>query len=178
MIRAIQSEDAGPISAIYNHYVANTIITFEEAPVSVEEISRRVARVSNEFPWLVIDIEGRVAGYAYASEWNERSAYRYSVQSTIYLAPDHVGKGVGTELMLALIEQLRRRPIHEVIAGVALPNDASTRLHEKLGFKKVAHFREVGYKCGGWIDVGYWQLRLGNVPIKSLQATPAVAPVT
>jgi phosphinothricin acetyltransferase len=101
-----------------------------------------------------------VQGFAYASKWKGRCAYRYSVESTAYLADCSTGRGIGTRLYEALFTELRKSKMHVVMAGIALPNDASIALHEKLGFEKVAHFREVGWKFGKWIDVGYWQLLL------------------
>src|SRR5690606_39143142 len=99
-------------------------------------------------------------GYAYAARWKGRCAYRYSVESTIYLDLGARRGGIGTVLYAALLERLRSRGYHAVIGGIALPNDASVRLHEQLGFRKVAHFPEVGFKLGRWVDVGYWQIIL------------------
>ena len=99
-------------------------------------------------------------GYAYATPWRVRSAYRFSVESSVYVSPDHPRKGVGTRLYRQLIDELRARGLHMVIGGIAQPNEASVALHEAMGFKKVAHFSEVGMKFGRWIDVGYWELKL------------------
>ena len=99
-------------------------------------------------------------GYASATKWKGRSAYRFSVETTIYLAPHSVGKRIGTELYRHLLDQLRDLGLHTAIGGVALPNPASVALHEKCGFRKVAHFGEVGFKFGKWIDVAYWQVSL------------------
>lgn len=161
LIRAATPDDAVPIARIYNHYIANDIATFEEDPVDADIMAARMAEVAgNSLPWLVADIDGWIAGYAYAGRWKARSAYRFSVESTVYLDPHSVHRGVGTELYRALIAELRARNIHAVIGGVSLPNDASARLHEKMGFGKIAQFEQVGYKFGKWIDVGYWQLLL------------------
>lgn len=113
-------------------------------------------------PWLVAEAEGVVAGYAYATKWRVRHAYRFSVESSVYLAPASAGQGIGTMLYRALLDRLRDGGFHLAIGGIALPNAASIALHEKLGFEKVAQFREVGFKFGRWTDVGYWQLSLGN----------------
>ncbi len=161
MIRPVSVADAGAMARIYNHYVSNTIITFEEITVSAEEMAARIAEIdADSLPWLVLEEAGRLVGYAYASKWKTRSAYRYSVEVTVYLAPDASGRGLGTQLYTALFEQLRLRGIHVAIGGIALPNPASVALHEKFGMKKVAHFEQVGFKFGEWIDVGYWQARL------------------
>jgi L-amino acid N-acyltransferase YncA len=160
MIRSATAEDAVRIAEIYNHYVLHSTITFEEQAVSVDEMRARIREVLASLPWLVW-VEGQtLQGFAYASEWKNRSAYRYSVESTIYLADGATRKGVGSKLYEALIADLRQRELHVVMGGVALPNDASVAFHEKLGFEKVAQFQEVGWKFGKWIDVGYWQLLL------------------
>jgi len=96
----------------------------------------------------------------HASKWKGRCAYRFSVEATVYLKTGKLGKGIGTKLYTALLNDLRKRNIHAVIGGIALPNKESQYLHEKFGFKKVAHFTEVGYKFNKWIDVGYWELLL------------------
>lgn len=161
MIRPAAAGDAAAIARIYNHYVASTIITFEEQAVSIEEMTGRILEIgAASLPWLVAEQEGRTVGYAYASKWKGRCAYRFSAESTIYLDPDFMGLGYGTKLYERLFAMLRERGMHAVIGGVALPNPASVALHEKLGMKKVAHFSEVGYKFGKWIDVGYWQATL------------------
>ena len=160
MIRDATLEDADAIARIYNHYVENTIVTFEETPISLHQMWSRMEDTIRSLPWLVKDIDGKIVGYAYASKWKGRCAYRYSVESTVYLDPAEVGKGTGSELYSHFLTDLRRRSFHTVMGGIALPNAASVALHEKWGFKKVAHFQEVGWKFGQWIDVGYWQLRL------------------
>lgn len=160
-LRRAGTEDAARIAAIYNHYVADTVITFELDPVPVEEMAARVAEITAQgLPWLVAESDNAVVGYAYASRWRARAAYRHSVESSIYLAPDVVGRGVGRALYAGLIAELRGLDVHAVIGGAALPNPASVALHAALGFEQVAHFRETGYKFGQWVDVAYWQLLL------------------
>lgn len=159
-IRPARREDAAAIAAIYNHYVATTCITFETDPVSVEEMASRIEEAhAADLPWLVAD-DGAIAGYAYASKWKGRCAYRYSVESTVYLDPARTRQAIGKLLYGALIDALRARHLHAVIGGIALPNDASIALHERLGFEQVARFKQVGFKQERWIDVGYWQLLL------------------
>jgi L-amino acid N-acyltransferase YncA len=160
MIRACKAEDAAAIAEIYNHYVRETVITFEETPVAADEMARRIADVSARFPWLVWDGGGAVVGWAYASAWKSRSAYRFSVESTVYVAASSQGRGIGAELYRALLAELKASGFHSVVGGIALPNPASIALHEKLGFKKIAQFVEVGRKFDRWIDVAYWQLIL------------------
>lgn len=161
LIRPATPDDAAAIAAIYNHYVTHTTVTFEEQPVSGEDMSERLREVAAaSLPWLVAVQSGQVVGYAYATKWKGRCAYRYSVESSVYLAHDRVGKGLGSLLYRELFSRLKDRGIHAIIGGIALPNPASVALHERLGMTQVAHFREVGFKFGGWIDVGYWQATL------------------
>lgn len=161
MIRAAAAPDAAAIAAIYNHYVAATTVSFEEAPVDAAQMAARLADVAAlDLPWLVLEVDGAVAGYAYATRWRARPAYRHSVETSVYLAGSAAGRGFGAALYAALLDRLRQRGLHAAIAGIAQPNEASVRLHERLGFVKVAHFREVGRKFGRWVDVGYWQLIL------------------
>ena len=161
MIRPAQTMTAAKIAEIYNTYVANTWISFEMEPVSAAEILKRMSdSASRSLPWLVLEIEGEVIGYACATRWRERAAYRHAVETTVYLANSHTGRGFGRLIYAALISELAAAGFHSAVGGIALPNEASVRLHESLGFKKVAHLREVGWKFERWIDVGYWQLML------------------
>ena len=160
-IRPATLDDAAAICAVYNHYVATTTISFEEDPVAPGDMAQRIADITAAgLPYLVAHADGRLLGYAYASKWRARPAYRTSVESSIYLDPEAAGRGAGTALYRALLDELRARDVHMVIGGIAQPNEPSAALHEKLGFRKVAHFSEVGRKFGRWVDVGYWELRL------------------
>ena len=160
-IRQATETDAERIRIIYNHYIATTTISFEEEPVTAADMAKRIADVgAAKLPWLVMIDGDTLIGYAYATKWRVRAAYRFAVESSVYLDPDYAGKGAGTVLYEALLAELRQRELHLAIGGIAQPNEASVRLHERLGFKKVAHFEEVGLKFGRWIDVGYWQLKL------------------
>jgi phosphinothricin acetyltransferase len=157
-IRPAAPSDCEVIARIYNYYVRETIITFEEQEVTCAEMEARVADVmTGGLPWLVVEDAAGIAGYAYANKWKARAAYRHSVESTIYLEPTRTRMGLGRPLYEALLGALREMPIHMVIGGIALPNAASVALHERLGFVKVAHFKEVGFKFNQWIDVAYWQ---------------------
>lgn len=160
MIRPATPQDYEAIRDIYNYYIAETIVTFEEELVSTEEIAKRVKDITSTHPWLVSEDENVVTGYAYARTWHPRSAYRFSVESTVYLAKGQEGKGIGSALYAALLSELKVNGLHSVIAGISLPNDGSIAIHEKFGFKKAAHYHEVGKKFDQWIDVGYWQLIL------------------
>jgi phosphinothricin acetyltransferase len=159
--RPAQPIDGAVLARIYNHYIRNSVITFEEREISSDDMAARVANVAAlSLPWLVVEISGHVAGYAYANLWKERSAYRFAVESSVYLDPSMTGRGVGLALYSELLTVLKTKPVHTVIGGIALPNEASVALHERVGFVKVAHFKEVGFKHERWVDVGYWQLAL------------------
>ena len=158
-IRPVTPTDAERIAAIYNHYVLNTVVSFEEDAISTADMAARIQEVTTVgLPWLVTEVEQRVIGFAYASKWKGRCAYRKSVETTIYLDAANCERGAGTRLYNEMILRVRHLGYHTAIGGVALPNKRSVRLHEKLGFKKVAHFEQVGYKQGRWVDVAYWQL--------------------
>jgi phosphinothricin acetyltransferase len=159
-IRAVTEADSSAICEIYNHYIEHSIITFEETPVAVEEMAVRIGEITAALPWYVFDRAGEVLGYAYASAWKSRCAYRYSAETTVYLAERATGQRIGTRLYERLISELRSKSFHNAIGGIALPNEASVALHESLGFEKVAHFKQVGWKFDRWIDVGYWELLL------------------
>jgi L-amino acid N-acyltransferase YncA len=160
-IRPVTAADAERICTIYNHYIATTTISFEEEVVKAADMARRIADIETaKLPWLVMVEGDELIGYAYATKWRARAAYRFAVETSVYLDPQHAGKGAGTVLYEALLAELRQRELHLAVGGIAQPNEASVRLHERLGFKKVAHFSEVGLKFGRWIDVGYWQLKL------------------
>jgi phosphinothricin acetyltransferase len=157
VIRSAGVDDAAAIAAIYNHYVEHSMITFEEEPVADSAMAQRIVEVTQSYPWLVDEEDGKIRGYAYATRWRPRASYRFSTESTAYLAPGEVGRGLGTELYRNLLDALAAAGVHCVLGGIALPNAASVALHEKLGFEKVAHLRAVGRKFDQWIDVGYWQ---------------------
>jgi len=161
VLRDAVPADAGAIAAIYNVHVRGTIVTFEVDEVDAAEMARRIAEVqARDLPWLVADVDGAVLGYAYAGPWKPRAAYARTVETSIYIDASACGRGMGRRLYAALIERLRALGMHVAIGGASLPNAASVALHEALGFEPVGVFRDVGFKLGDWIDVGYWQLRL------------------
>ena len=157
-IRSAEPRDAQAIANLYNHFVSTSTITFEQETVPVSEIARRIEEVqSRGMPWIVAEETGVVSGYAHAKPWRPPSAYRHSVEISVYVDPERVRRGIGAMLYGQLFPLLQARGVHAVIGGIALPNDASVALHEKFGLRKVAHFQEVGFKFDRWIDVGYWQ---------------------
>jgi L-amino acid N-acyltransferase YncA len=157
-IRPAATDDAGSLARIYNFFVRETIVTFEEDAVSDAEMAARIRQVDEaSLPWLVAEEAGEFCGYAYATPWKGRRGYRFSAEVTVYVDQARGGRGIGSALYGRLLPAMQARGIHAAMGGIALPNAASVALHEKLGFEKVAHFREVGFKFDRWIDVGYWE---------------------
>jgi phosphinothricin acetyltransferase len=148
------------MAAIYNHYIEKTIVTFEKEPISSLEMLKRMDKVMVDHPWIVVESEDQVFGYAYTSWWNKRAAYNKSIEISIYLNHKSVGHGLGKLMYSHLIQDAKNKGYHSIIGGISLPNRASVKLHESFGFKKAALYKEVGYKFDKWIDVGYWQLLL------------------
>jgi len=155
LVRLAGPADAAAIAAIYRPYVEGTHISFEEVAPGADEIARRMA--SPAHPWLVAEEDGRIIGYASTSPMRNRAAYRWSVETGIYLAPDAQGRGLGRRLLEEHLNLLEQQGFVTAIAGIALPNEASIALHEKLGFVQAGTERGVGFKLGKWVDVGRWQ---------------------
>jgi phosphinothricin acetyltransferase len=160
MIRPVQREDARTLGEIYNYYIAHTVVSFEEHMLETRNMEERIQTISASYPWLVWEEDGDVLGYAYVNTFKERFAYRFSVEDTIYLKHGCEGRGVGKKLLAALLDEVKKMDIHAVVSCITIPNERSVGLHEKFGFAKIAHFREIGFKCNQWLDVGYWELTL------------------
>lgn len=161
MIREARFDDAVIIANIYNYYIENTIITFENTIVDSAEIKRRMQKVLDaDYPYLVYEEDGAVVGYAYLDQWRTRKAYDITLETSIYLDLNNMKSGIGTQLYEELIARARTLHIHSLIGVVSHPNEASYRLHQKLGFTLVGTFKEVGEKFGRLIDVEFWQLIL------------------
>lgn len=161
-IRFVDPEaDSEAIAGIYNDYVLNTTISFEEKMLTTSEMMERVTDISSAFPYYVcVDDDGRVTGFCYAHPWKERSAYGPTLETTIYLADGEKKHGTGRAMMKMLIEECRRRGFVSLIACITADNETSCRFHESLGFVKVSHFRNVGLKFGRLLDVVDYQLML------------------
>jgi phosphinothricin acetyltransferase len=157
-IRNVNPDDAAQVAEIYNYYIKNTHQTFETEPLSADDMRARIIEFSANYPYVVAEEDGKIYGYAYATQFKMRQAYEFSAEVSIYVKADEKQKGIGSQLYDQLFAELRQTDIHALVAGISLPNDGSVRFHEKLGFEKVAHFKEVGYKLGRWVDVGYWEL--------------------
>ena len=159
-IRPAEPADAAAICAIYNPYVLETVITFEQVPVPEAEMAQRIHDYASLYPWLVTTIDDTIVAYAYATRWRTRAAYDATLESTIYVDKTCAGRGLGKPLYRELLHELRLRKIHAVVGCIALPNDASVAVHEQCGFVKVVHFPQVGRKFERWVDVGFWQATL------------------
>lgn len=159
MLRLATPEDGAALAAVYAPYVVDAAQSFEEAPPTAAEMARRVAATVPQRPWLVAE-DGGVVAYAYAGPHRSRPAYRWCVEVSVYVHPDHHRKGHGRRLYGALFELLRRQGYRRAYAGITLPNAGSVGLHEALGFAAVGVYEGVGYKAGRWHDVGWWTLPL------------------
>lgn len=158
-IRPARADDAAAFLAIYAPLVRETTISFELEPPDEAEMAARIERTSADFPWLVAEDERGVAGYVYCTSWRARPAYARTCEAALYVDAERRGAGVGRALMEALLPELARRGFHQVIAGVALPNEPSEGILRSLGFERVGAFREVGHKLGRAVDVAFWQRR-------------------
>lgn len=159
-IRAATPDDAAAVHAIYAPVVRDTPISFEFEPPSIEEIRGRITDVLRKYPWLIMERDGRVVGYVYATTHRTRAAYQWGVETAVYIAEEARGQGVGRALYLRLFDVLRRLGYVNAYAGVTLPNPPSVRLHESVGFMPIGVYPGIGWKFGQWHDVGWWRLQL------------------
>lgn len=158
LVRPTAEADLETIADIYAHYVRSSPVTFHlEAPSAADWRQRFVSVDETRHPWLVSELSGAVAGFAFASPFRPREAYALTAETTVYLHPDAVGRGLGRALYAQLLGEASERGLHMAVAGITLPNHASVALHEAVGFEPVGVFREVGHKLGAWHDVGWWQ---------------------
>ena len=158
MLRKVHLKDAQQLVKIYNYYVLNSVVTFDLVEMTEKQMEQKIKTISVEYPWFVYEENRSILGYAYACQWKVKAAYKQTVESTVYVSPASTQKGLGTKLYSQLIATLKTQNIHAILGGISLPNESSIRLHEKLGFEKVAHFKALGFKFNKWVDVGYWQL--------------------
>ncbi len=167
-IRRATADDAAALASIYAPYVAGSAVSFETAAPDEAEMRARIAAAGDGHPWLAAcDSDGAVAGYAYAAAFRTRPAYRFTVETSVYLARDAHGRGVGTTLYRALLPVLERQGYTQAIAAITLPNPVSVALHERLGFARAGVYERVGFKLGEWLSVGLWQR-----PLAPLAAAP------
>ena len=151
-IREVTSKDFDQITAIYNHYVQHTLITFDIEPYTLPQLAEKILSLQKDYPVLVAHDEDTILGYTYAAAWKSKTAYKHSAETTIYMHPDHHGKGVGKRLYHSLLSSLPLYEIVNAIACITVPNDTSIKLHQQLGLEKIGRFNKVGYKLEQWID--------------------------
>lgn len=160
-IRSASESDAADIAEIYNYYITETTVTFETDPVTPEIMQERIRKAQKNYLWIVAEEDGKVIGYSYAGQWRTRQAYFKSVETSIYLHKDRRTTGTGTQLYTELLKRLKEDfGIHAVIAALGIPNEASERFHEKMGFERLGTFKETGFKFGKFCDVAYFELLL------------------
>jgi phosphinothricin acetyltransferase len=159
-IRAATPDDSAAISDIYAPYVSASAVSFEAEPPDRDEIAERISAGADLYPWLAAEEDGAILGYAYGAAFRTRHAYRFTVETSVYLREAAQGRGVGRLLYLPLLDLLERQGFTQAIAAIALPNEASVTLHERLGFRHAGTYGQVGFKLGRWWDVGLWQRAL------------------
>lgn len=164
VIRLTRESDAEAMLEIYAPIVRDTWISFELEPPSIEKLRERVMKTLEHAPWLVYEKNGNILGYAYAKQFWPRPAYQWAVETTVYVHPDHKGRGVGRALYESLFRVLRAQGYYKALAIIALPNPASILFHQNFGFTSVGVFHSVGFKLGGWRDSSWWELTLCELP--------------
>ncbi|MCX6146944.1 MAG: GNAT family N-acetyltransferase [Candidatus Kapabacteria bacterium] len=164
VIRLAKISDSENIYNIYKEIVENSTISFEYEIVSRYEIERRIQSVIANFPWIICEVDGKFAGYAYANKHKERSAYKWCVDTSIYVDKNFYKMGIGKALYTKLFDILKAQGFINAYAGIALPNDASIALHKSLGFEIIGIYHKTGYKFGKWIDVSWWEKKIQDLP--------------
>lgn len=159
-IRLANEADSASILDIYTPFITNTVITFENEVPTVAEFDKRIVSIQKKYPWLVCEVNKKIIGYAYASQFNERAAYDWAVDSSIYISPQYHRKKIGKALYFSLFKLLKLQGYYNVYAGVTLPNIKSESLHESLGFKTIGIYKNVGYKFDNWYDVKWFGLEI------------------
>ena len=172
IIRLAKLADAAAIQQIYAPIVRHSHISFEREPPDIAEIKTRLTQTLRQYPWLVCEIDGRMAGYAYASAFRGRYAYQWTTETTVYVHPDFQRRGVSRALYHSLIAILRAQGYCSAVGVIALPNEGSIRAHEAVGFRKIGIFNQAGFKAGDWRDTGWWQLALRPLPAEPQPPRP------
>ena len=171
-IRLAEKKDVKSILAIYQPFIENTPVSFEEIVPTVAQFWERIQKTLQDYPWLVCEINRDIAGYAYATAHRERASYRWTKEVSVYVHPDYIRCGIGCGLYTSLIELLKLQGVKNILAGITLPNKSSVAFHEKFGFSKIGVYRAVGFKLGRWHDVGWWEMKIddpNNKPDKRLR---------
>lgn len=159
-IRTFTPKDVDAIAAIYNYHILNTTVVFETQPFDAEKMQAMLTEIASSYPFIIADDGGQLVGFAYVHAWKTKKAYDKTVESTLYIREDMKGRGIGSFLLQELLLQCRQRGLHAVIACITQENEESIRFHEKHGFQKVSHFRQVGRKFDRWLDVYDYELLL------------------
>lgn len=171
-VRAATADDAAAIASIYAPYVVGSIVSFETQPPDADEMARRIAEADGLYPWFVACDGEEVAGYAYACAFRSRPAYRFTVETTVYVADGAHRRGIGTLLYRTLLPVLERQGFAQAIAAITLPNEASVRLHEAHGFSQIGTYERVGFKFREWRSVGLWQRALAPLSTRPEEPKP------
>ena len=158
LLRLADEKDAAGILSIYAPYIESTSFTFETEVPSIEEFSERIKMYLTNWPWLVCEIDGVIAGYTYATRHRERTAYQWSTECSVYIHDDFQQMGIARALYTALFEILKKQGFRNVYAVINLPNEKSVSFHVRCGFEYFATYEKVGYKLGKWKNVGWWRL--------------------
>ncbi|GAB3014352.1 GNAT family N-acetyltransferase [Mycobacterium bourgelatii] len=172
-VRSASAADAAACVEIYRPYVLDTAISFETEVPTLEQMAARIAAAQVIHEWLVLEIDDEVVGYAYAQQLNPRAAYRWAVETSVYVAMDRRRSGGGRLLYDELLNRLARRGFRRAIGIIAQPNDGSNALHASFGFQPAGLLRRVGWKLGAWHDVQWWQLDLVD-PDEEIDPPPAI----
>jgi phosphinothricin acetyltransferase len=177
-LRPATPDDAAAIADIYAPFVRGSAVSFETEPPDEAAMRARMEAAGGLYPWLVgEDEDGTILGYAYAARFRDRPAYRFVVETSVYLRADAAGRGIGRQLYEPLLAILEARGFTQAIAAITLPNEASVRLHERLGFERAGTYRQVGWKFGAWHDVGLWQRSLAAAGVPPEEPTLYSSPV-
>ncbi|MFL1012771.1 GNAT family N-acetyltransferase [Flavisericum labens] len=160
MIRPLHSNDVRALLEIYNYYVKHSVVTFDDKPLSLKIFEEKINHVLAEYPVLVFEDNNEILGYAYGSKFRPKPAYKNTVETTVYVKHNAHRKQIGSKLYAELLQLLKQQKFHVALGVLTLPNHASIKLHQRFNFTQVAHFNEVGYKFGKWLDVGVFQLKL------------------
>jgi phosphinothricin acetyltransferase len=169
-IRTATIDDAGAIAAIYAPYVASSAVSFEDVPPPPHEIARRMNDTIDHFPWIVAESGGVIMGYAYANRFRDRNAYRFACETSIYVAGDLHGQGIGHSLYRVLLDTLTEQGFTQAVAWIAMPSQSSVELHESIGFKRTGFLGSIGFKHGEWRDIAIWQKTL--IPVNGPPEEP------
>jgi phosphinothricin acetyltransferase len=172
IVRSAAPGDGHAIADIYAPYVRDTAITFEVDPPDAAEMRSRIAETTARFPWLVAEEDRHILGYAYATAFRARAAYRWIVETTVYVAQGQSGRGIGRALYAPLLNRLKQQGFCAAIGAIALPNNASVAIHEAMGFTHRGTYEQVGYKLDRWHDVGLWQYDFGARPDRPSEPLP------